>query len=180
MSFGHAVARLTGQSNRLLTALAAPLALLLSLRGVAPGVYDEPKCSDTDLDHAVMLVGYGTHPDSGKEYWLIKVPRQRPCSVAERWRRAHALPCVQRAALQCSAFLAPAYTRHCLRVVPVRAHVSEGSACAPPRTELVEHVLGRQRLRQGRARARLRRHHRRNVCADGAPRRQCRRRRRAR
>ena len=41
---------------------------------VAPGVYDEPECSETDLDHAVNLVGYGTDPESGKDYWLVKVP----------------------------------------------------------------------------------------------------------
>ncbi|CAB3361153.1 Hypothetical predicted protein [Cloeon dipterum] len=36
------------------------------------GVYFEPKCgsSSFDLDHAVLLVGYGTL--NGKDYWLIK------------------------------------------------------------------------------------------------------------
>ena len=37
-------------------------------------MYDEPLCSETDLDHAVNLVGYGTDPESGKDYWLVKVP----------------------------------------------------------------------------------------------------------
>lgn len=36
-------------------------------------MYDEPKCSETELDHAVMLVGYGTDAASGKDYWLVKV-----------------------------------------------------------------------------------------------------------
>ncbi|KAK9824976.1 hypothetical protein WJX81_002463 [Elliptochloris bilobata] len=54
-----------------------PLAVSLdashdSFRFYASGVYDEPKCSETDLDHAVVLVGYGTDADSGKDYWLIK------------------------------------------------------------------------------------------------------------
>jgi len=33
------------------------------------GIYDDPKCS-RKLDHAVLIVGYGT--DDGKDYWLVR------------------------------------------------------------------------------------------------------------
>lgn len=34
------------------------------------GVYDEPGCGITGLNHAVLVVGYGT--EAGKDYWLVK------------------------------------------------------------------------------------------------------------
>lgn len=36
------------------------------------GVYYEPNCSTENLDHGVLIVGYGTDLETGEDYWLIK------------------------------------------------------------------------------------------------------------
>jgi cathepsin L len=43
------------------------------------GVYDEPACNPANLDHAVLVVGYGVDDQTKKPYWLVKN------SWAEKW-----------------------------------------------------------------------------------------------
>ncbi len=35
------------------------------------GVFDSAQCG-VNLDHAVVLVGFGTDPTSGSEYWIVR------------------------------------------------------------------------------------------------------------
>ncbi|EEC05501.1 cathepsin L, putative [Ixodes scapularis] len=44
------------------------------------GMFDEPSCDVLNLDHAVLVVGYGRA--DGKDYWLVK---NRRVSFASHW-----------------------------------------------------------------------------------------------
>ncbi|MCI4382396.1 hypothetical protein PGIGA_G00014470 [Pangasianodon gigas] len=42
----------------------------MSFQFYISGIYDEPDCSSTEMNHAVLVVGYGT--EDGRDYWLVK------------------------------------------------------------------------------------------------------------
>lgn len=45
-------------------------AMLPSFHLYRGGIYNDPRCSPNSINHAVLLVGYGT--DKGQDYWLVK------------------------------------------------------------------------------------------------------------
>lgn len=74
-----------GSEAKLLEALAAngPISIAIdasheTFQFYSHGVYDESKCSAQDLDHGVLLVGYG-ETEAGDKYWIVKN------SWSEKW-----------------------------------------------------------------------------------------------
>lgn len=45
--------------------------IILDFLFASTGVYDDPDCRLYDVDHGVVIVGYGT-TEAGKNYWIIK------------------------------------------------------------------------------------------------------------
>jgi cathepsin L len=66
----------SGDENALLNAVAmTPVSVAIdaghqSFQLYSGGVYNEPACSSTQLDHGVLAIGWGT--DNGTPYWLVK------------------------------------------------------------------------------------------------------------
>eukprot|EP00455_Lapot_gusevi_P028847 TRINITY_DN308_c0_g1_i1.p1 TRINITY_DN308_c0_g1~~TRINITY_DN308_c0_g1_i1.p1 ORF type:complete len:527 (-),score=215.71 TRINITY_DN308_c0_g1_i1:82-1662(-) len=69
----------SGDTNALMDAVATRGPISISLDASQPdftfyssGVYDNPACSPTNLDHTVLLAGYDTDAKSGQTYWIVK------------------------------------------------------------------------------------------------------------
>lgn len=68
---------LNGNENRLrdIVATYGPVAVAINsaktLTNYKSGVYTNPKCPKV-LNHAVVVVGYGTDPKTKLDYWLVK------------------------------------------------------------------------------------------------------------
>lgn len=43
-----------------------------SFQFYSEGVYYEENCDENNINHDVLIVGYGTEKDSNLNYWLVK------------------------------------------------------------------------------------------------------------
>ena len=44
----------------------------LTFQFYSGGIYDDSNCRTNSLNHAMLLVGYGTDSDTGYKYWILK------------------------------------------------------------------------------------------------------------
>ena len=42
----------------------------VTFRFYSSGIYNDPECNSEDVNHAVLIVGYGV--EGGQKYWLVK------------------------------------------------------------------------------------------------------------
>lgn len=61
------------------------------------GVYRDKRCSlkPAELNHAVILVGWGTDKETGQDYWIVKnsecIRPRRPCRLQYSSCQCHAV-----------------------------------------------------------------------------------------
>lgn len=51
------------------------------------GIFEEPNCNPNNLNHAVVLVGYGT--EGGQDYWIIKNRSEKKNNQIEKLMQIH-------------------------------------------------------------------------------------------
>lgn len=98
----------SGSEQKLMAAVATmgPVSIAIdasheSFQFYSHGVYFEPECSSDDLDHGVLIVGYGS--DKGKDYWLVKN------SWSEKWGDAGYIKIARNRKNHCGVATAASY-----------------------------------------------------------------------